>query len=160
MANQFQNFLSILKSLEKQNVEYILIGGVAVILHGFERLTRDIDIIVKMTSENIEKLCKALASIFEDPSIDEITLEDLKKYPVLRYGTPDDFYIDIMARIGEIASYENLEYEIIDYQNIKIKIVTPEKLYKLKKHSVRQRDQMDAFFLQNLIEERESNNSN
>ena len=48
MADQFKEFLEVFKALGQQKVDYVLIGGVAVILHGMERLTRDIDIIVKM----------------------------------------------------------------------------------------------------------------
>lgn len=139
----------ILEALEQHDVEYILIGGVAVILHGSERLTRDIDIIVNTKLKNIEKLKKALYSVFKDDSIEEISTEDLNKYSVIRYGTPDGFYIDIIERIG--ASYHDITYETILYENIKIKIATPEALYKLKKDSLRQRDQIDVLFLSELI---------
>jgi hypothetical protein len=44
MNNQLKNFLHVLEALDKQKVQYILVGGVAVILHGIERLTGDIDI--------------------------------------------------------------------------------------------------------------------
>ncbi len=156
MNGQFKNFICVLDALDKQKVEYILIGGVAVTLHGIERLTRDIDIFVKMNNKNIERLRKALHSIFEDESIEEITLEELQKYAVIRYGTPDDFYIDIMARLGEVAVYEDLEYEIISYQGIKIRIATLETLYNLKKDTVRHKDKFDAAYLKDLIKNRQS----
>jgi hypothetical protein len=100
--------MKVLAALDKEQVDYILVGGVAVMLHGIERLTRDIDIFVKMDEKNIRLLRKALHSIFEDESIDEITLDELREYAVIRYGTPDDFYIDIMAQLGEVAVYEDL----------------------------------------------------
>ena len=154
MADQFKAFIQVLEALNTYKVDYILIGGVAVILHGRERLTRAIDIFVKMVPENIERLRKALYSVFDDPSIEEITLEELQKYPVIRYGTPHGFYIDIMARLGEVATYKNLEYEIIDYQGIPIKTGTPETLFFLKKDTVRYEDKADAMFLQELIKTR------
>lgn len=157
MADQFRDFIEVFKALDKQTVDYILIGGVAVVLHGMGRLTRDIDIFVKMVPENIDRLRKALHMVFEDPSIEEITLEELRKYPVIRYGTPNGFCMDIMARLGEVATFENLEYEIMDYQGTKIKIGTPEALYKLKKDTIRNKDKMDAAFLKELIETRPSN---
>lgn len=155
MNNQLKNFLRVLDALDKQKVQYILVGGVAVILHGIERLTRDIDIFVKMDDKNIQRLRKALLSIFEDESIEEITLEELKEFAVIRYGTPDDFYIDIMARIGEVAVYEDLEYETIHYEGIKIKIATPETLYHLKKDSIRYKDKFDAAYLKDFIDIRQ-----
>lgn len=155
MNNQLQNFLQVLEALDKQNVQYILVGGVAVILHGIERLTRDIDIFVKLDDKNIEQLRKALFSIFQDESIEEITLEELQEFAVIRYGTPGDFYIDIMARIGEVAVYEDLEYETIHYEGIKVKIATPETLYNLKKDSMRYKDKFDAAYLKEFIDIRQ-----
>jgi predicted nucleotidyltransferase len=131
--NQFKEFLEVFKALGQQKVDYVLIGGVAVILHGMERLTRDIDILVKMSPENIDKLRKALHTVFEDDAIEEIN-------------------IDIMARVGELATFEDLEYETIDYQGIKIKIAKPESLFRLKKDSIRDKDKIDAIFLKKLIE--------
>lgn len=156
MADQFKYFIKVLEALDKQKVDYILIGGVAVILHGLERLTRDIDVFVKMEAKNIERLRKALHSVFNDASIEEITLNELQDYPVIRYGTSDGFYIDIMARLGEVATFEDLEYEIINYQGIEIKIGTPETLYNLKKDTVRHKDKIDALFLKELIKVRKS----
>jgi len=153
MQDQFKNFIQVLKALNKHEVDYILIGGVAVILHGMERLTRDIDIFVKLNKKNIKKLRTALRSVFKDSSIEEITLDELKKYQVIRYGTPDDFNIDIMIRLGEDIVYENLESEIIEYENIKIKICTVKALYDLKKNTLRPKDQIDVMFLKRLIDE-------
>jgi hypothetical protein len=159
MNNQFKNFMSVLDAFDKQKVEYILVGGVAVILHGIERLTRDMDIFVKMDNKNIQRLRKALHSIFNDESIEEITLEELLKYAVIRYGTPDGFYIDIMARLGEVAVYKDLEYEIISYQGITIRIATPETLHNLKKDTIRYKDKFDAEYLKDLIKIRQSTDS-
>lgn len=159
MNDQFKNFMLVLDALEKQKVEYILIGGVAVILYGIDRLTRDIDIFVKMDPQNIERLREGLYSIFKDEAIKDITLEELQKYAVIRYGTPDDFYIDIMARLGEAAVYEDLEFEIIDYQGTKIRIATPETLYNLKKDTIRHKDRFDAAYLEYIIKLRKSSES-
>lgn len=154
MTNQFKEFLILLKALKNNNVEYILIGGVAVIIHGMERLTRDIDLFVKMTPDNIKNFKDALTSLYQDKSIEEITVDELQKYSVIRYGTPNGFYIDIMTRLGEAVSYNDLKYEIIEYQGIKIKIATPESLYNLKKDTLRAKDKMDALFLKEIIDNR------
>ena len=152
MPNQFDNFLKVFKALDEHNVDYILIGGVAVILHGMERLTRDIDILVKMDIRNIDSLKLALSSIFNDPSINEITYDDLEQYPVIRYCSEEGFCIDIIARLGEVASFNDVEYEMMNYEGVSLKISTPEALYKLKKNTVRPRDIADAAFLKAYLE--------
>lgn len=157
MTNQFQNFIAIIDALNKYNVDYVLVGGVAVILQGLERLTRDIDIFINSDSDNIDNLKRALHSIFDDQSIDEISSDELEKYAVIRYGTPNGFYIDIMTKIGEAFSFQDLDYEIIAYKGIKIKIGTPEILYKMKKDTLRHQDKIDALFLKEIITERKAN---
>lgn len=159
MNGQFEDFIKVLDALHIKQVDYILVGGVAVMIHGIDRLTRDIDIFVKMEEENIHRLRQALHSIFTDESIDEITFEELKEYAVVRYGTPDDFYIDIMARLGEVAVYEDLDYEVIDYQGAKIRIATPETLYNLKKETLRDKDRYDAAYLIDLVKSRKTDKS-
>lgn len=159
MADQFTEFIEVLGAFEEHEVDYVLIGGVAVVLHGLERLTRDIDIFVKTAPDNIDKLRKALLDVFEDASIEEITLAELNDYPVIRYGTPGGFYIDIMSRLGEVATYDNLEFEIIEYQDIKIRVATPETLYRLKKDTMRDKDKFDVGFLRELIRAKKENKS-
>ena len=124
-----------------------------------QRLTRDIDIFVKMTFKNIEKLRKALHALFEDASIEEITLSDLEQYPVIRYGTPNGFCIDILARLGEVATFDCLEYETVEILGTRIRVATPEALYRLKKDTVRPEDKIDAMFLKEIIKRREANRS-
>ncbi len=157
--SQFNEYMRVLKAFEKQNVDYILVGGFAVILFGMQRLTRDIDIFIKMAPENIEKLRKALHALFEDPSIEEITLSDLEQYPVIRYGTPNGFCIDVLARLGEVATFDDLEYEAVEIQGTQIKVATPEALYRLKKDTVRPEDKIDAMFLEEIIKRRGANRS-
>jgi len=134
--NLIDQFLKVLESFNSQKVDYVLIGGFAVIIYGLARLTQDIDIVIKMNEENILKLKEALFSVFKDNEIKEIRFDELKNYAVVRYGTPDGFYIDIMARVGEIANYETIDSEIIEYEGVKINIATAKALYELKKNTV------------------------
>jgi predicted nucleotidyltransferase len=155
MKDQFDDFVKVLQAFEQHEVEYVLIGGVAMILHGMPRLTQDVDVFIRLTPENIAKLHAALRSLYEDEAIAEITPSELQDYPVIRYGTPQDFYIDIMARLGEVATYETLQSEWIEYEGIKIRLATPEMLFELKRDTLRDKDKIDAAFLAELIKERQ-----
>jgi hypothetical protein len=55
------NYAAILDCLEDHGVEFIVIGGVAGVLHGAARLTYDVDLVYRRTSENIARLASALA---------------------------------------------------------------------------------------------------
>ena len=90
--------------------------------------------------------------VFDDESINEITYDDLVEYAVVRYGTPDDFYIDVMDRIGEAFTYEDLEYEVIEMDGIPVRIATIETLIKLKKGTIREVDRLDVAMLQEKLQ--------
>ena len=148
----FQQFLGIINALNQYKVEYIVIGGVAVIIHGLPRLTQDLDILIKMVPENIGRLREALHSIFSDKDIDEITYDEMKKYSVIRYGSAEGFYLDLMANIGESSDYNSVQAEYKEIEGVKARIATAESLFNLKKASIRPEDQRDALFLKNLLE--------
>lgn len=158
MNMNMESFRAVLKALHEHDVEYILIGGVAVIFHEVSRVTKDLDIFVKREPENIEKLQCALRSVFDDESINEITHDELKQYPVIRYGTPLNYYIDIMDRIGTAFEYEDLEYEVVESKGIPIRVATIETLIKLKENTVRIRDKSDVMLLRDKLKRK--NNAN
>lgn len=53
----------IVESLEKHRVEYVIVGGLAVIAHGGQRLTRDFDVLIDPTGDNCRKLIAALVEL-------------------------------------------------------------------------------------------------
>lgn len=53
----------IFEALERHGVEYLTIGGIAVNVHGHVRNTRDVDILLEWTPENMRCLALALAEI-------------------------------------------------------------------------------------------------
>ena len=146
--NIFDRFLEVIKALNEEEVEYILIGGYAVVLHGFSRATQDIDLFINPNEENIERLKSALMKHFSDDSIEEITLSELQNYPVIRYGTDHGFYIDIIVKIGDAFTYNDIEYEIKEIENVGIRTATASTLYKLKCNTNREIDQLDIKFLE------------
>ena len=146
--------MMVLKALHEYDVEYILVGGMAVILHDVPRVTEDLDIFVKRAPDNVSKLKKALRWVFDDESIEEMDQQDLKDYPVVRYGTPEEYYIDIMDRVGEMFVYNDLEYEIIESQGIPIRVATIETLIKLKQGTIREIDKADVILLREKLREK------
>src|SRR5215211_8039071 len=57
MLNRLQDVFA---SLEKHQVEYVIIGGIASILHGVPRATFDLDLLIRATPENADRLLVAL----------------------------------------------------------------------------------------------------
>lgn len=145
MATAFDRLVELLRALHAEQVEYVLVGGQAVNLHGILRFTEDIDLFVRPTAENIDRLRGALRRLWDDPAIDEIRAEDLSgEYPVVRYGSPDGFAIDLMARVGDAFRFEDLESEPVAVAGVEVPVATPRTLYRMKRNTVRPMDHADA----------------
>ncbi len=88
----------------------------------------------------------ALHHVFDDPDIDEIQASDLLgDYPAVQYVPPDgDFHLDILTRLGEAFTFDDLEAMRIDLDGLEVSVVTPRTLYTMKKDTVRPRDRLDA----------------
>ena len=59
----------VFKALNKAKVKYVVAGGVAVVLHGYHRSTKDLDIIALLEKKNLEKLFDAFESIGYMPKV-------------------------------------------------------------------------------------------
>ncbi len=147
----FERFLEVIDALEEEKVDYVLIGGFAIVLYGMPRLTQDLDLFIRSKEENVIKLQKALYSVFKDKSIYEITYNELQNYPVIRYGSEEGFFIDVLSKIGTAFNFEDLRFNELDVEGHKIKIASIETLYKLKEKTYRAIDQNDLAFLKELM---------
>lgn len=69
-------YIDLFRSLAAHNIQYLLVGGLAVNLYGIPRLTMDVDLAVKFTRESVsglEKMCRELSLV----PIQPVTLHQL-----------------------------------------------------------------------------------
>jgi hypothetical protein len=142
----FDRFLDVLRALAREGVDYVLVGGVALGVHGLVRATEDVDLFIRPDSQNVERLKRALRSVWDDPDIAGITAQDLAgEYPTIRYGPPGEgFVIDLLSRLGSAFAFEDLEFETILVEGVPVKVATPATLYRMKKGTIRPIDRADA----------------
>jgi len=142
----YKRIFQLIAELNKQGVEYIVVGGIALALHGLVRATEDIDIFIKPSSENIARLKNSLRSLWNDSAIDDISSDDLLgEYPTIRYGSPDEsISIDILTKLGEVFTYEDLEAELLEMQGVPVRVATIDTLIRMKKDTVRLQDKADV----------------
>jgi hypothetical protein len=57
------DLVKLLERLNQHEVEYVLVGGLAAVLHGVTLVTRDVDICCAFTPENLSRLGQALADL-------------------------------------------------------------------------------------------------
>jgi hypothetical protein len=147
--------LRVLKAFEDEGLEYVLIGAAAMGFHGIVRATEDLDLIIRATAENVERLKRAFRQAYSnDPNIDEISADDLLgDYPAVRYYPPSgDLYFDVLTRLGEAAAFDTVDSVIKEIEGIRVKVATPLSLYRLKKDTVRPLDRQDAEALRSYFD--------
>lgn len=136
---------TLLAALRDEQVDYVLVGALAMDVLGIGRLTEDVDLFVRPTPDNVDRLRRALRRVWQDPAIDEITAADLAGgYPAIQYVAPDGTPIDILSRLGEAFEFADLDATVYSYGDVEVKVATPETLYRMKRDTVRLRDKADA----------------
>lgn len=153
----------ILAELSRGDVEFLVIGGVAVGFHGYVRATKDVDIVPAPDARNLERLAQVLRNLdaeiegaeeFEDGELpnplDPDTL-GLGGNWVLRTRLGR---FDIMQWIGDFPLWEKLAPSAIDadIDGLSIRMVSYEELVALKELAGRPEDLTD---LQRLRQARE-----
>ena len=149
MSNIFnEDFRDFLTALNEADVNYILVGGFSVILHGYSRTTGDMDIWVDRTPENYQKIKSAFLQ-FGMPVFD-MTVDNFlyhKIWDVFTFGIPPSA-IDLMLKVKGLdfgSTYKNATIFIDD--ELAIRVIHKDDLIKAKKAAGRPKDLDD---LENL----------
>lgn len=146
--------LALVRALNREGVEYAVVGAVALGLHGLARATEDMDLFVRPTPDNIARLRRAMSTVWSDPDIDAITAGDLAgDYPTIRYGPPDgSLTLDLLARLGEQFGYDDIETTMVELEGEPVRAATPRMLYVMKRDTLRPLDQADAAALRRTFD--------
>lgn len=145
----YDQIVQVLAAFEAEGVRYVVFGGAAMNFHGIARFTEDLDVFIDPVAENIERLRRALRSVFSDPEIDSIRDEDLLgDYPAIQYVPPDGgFHIDLLTRLGDAFRFRDLDVVRIPFGDLTISVASARTLYRMKRDTVRPRDRADAAML-------------
>lgn len=140
--------LKLCSALNRHGAKYILVGGCAVILHGYYRTTHDIDLLVDPFPENIRKIKNALQDLFASEDVASLRNDDVQRYAVVRY-VPEtgEISVDLLKQVGA-TSYETAsgDLEFIELEGVRIPLCGLATLIETKK-GARPKDQEDLLFL-------------
>ncbi|HBQ20620.1 MAG: hypothetical protein A2Z91_07800 [Deltaproteobacteria bacterium GWA2_38_16] len=156
-------FEDIFRGLEKAQIDYVVVGGLATVLHGVVRLTADLDLIVALNNENISKFSKTITTLGYKPKA-PVPAEQLgnpqkrqewiteKNMIVFSFyhQTEHDKSIDVF--VTEPISFQELnkEKKIIKVDNFKIPICSIKHLIQLKEKAGRPQDLADIKALKKI----------
>ncbi len=115
----FQDFIEL---LNKHLVEYMLVGGYAVIIRGYSRSTGDMDVWVNKTEENYEKLFKAITEFGLPAAAIQKNQFFSDQYDVFSFGKPP-YAIEVMTAVKGLSfktAYELSTIEMIEELSVRV----------------------------------------
>jgi len=118
-----RDFADLLGTLHRHDVRYLIVGGLAFIYHAKPRFTKDMDIWVEPTADNLAKANRALAE-FGSPNL----LDTDRPESILQIGLPPN-RIDVLQTIEggsfaaawpkrEVAAYGPVQANWIDLDSL------------------------------------------
>jgi hypothetical protein len=152
MLNRLQD---VFRLFQQHEVKYVVIGGIASVLHGVPRATFDLDILIEATAENVQRLLTAMEKAgfatvtmtnSEDVLANEITVFD------------DRIRIDVQTRTPGVSFQDAWNRrKTITYQGQNFFILSKEDLIRSKRACGRDVDMEDICLLE-LPDDEQKNN--
>ncbi|MCU0305205.1 MAG: nucleotidyltransferase family protein [Thermoanaerobaculales bacterium] len=161
-----QRFEPVIRALNDAGVRYLVVGGVAVVLHGHLRTTGDLDLVVELSPDNLGRALDALEASgfqprppvplrsFADPETRRLWVET-KNLQVFSLWHPDlpGFEVDLF--VEEPFDFDEAwgRRVEVDLEGTSAPIVSLHDLVELKRAAGRARDLADVAVLMDLIRE-------
>ena len=151
------DYRDMIECLQREGVEFMLVGGYAVALHGWPRMTFDIDFWILANPQNAAAVVRALKA-FGAPLMD-LTEEDFyRPGMVFQIGTEPQ-RIDILSAVSGV-SYEDAVMRALkmEVDGLSLKVISLDDLILNKRASGRPKDIVDALTLEKLKEKKRGQN--
>lgn len=146
----------ILKEFQKQKVRYVIVGGIAFNLLGGYRNTLDLDILVKMTDNNLRKIVKILkkAGYYVKQPVDPIMIADKKtrkdwienkNMKAFNFYKDEPSYKEVDIVIDSSVGFEKANKNALKIKlgKLNLRVISPKDFIKMKKSSGRDSDLRD-----------------
>jgi len=119
------------EALNRAGAKYLVIGGIACILHGYARTTEDVDILIERTETNAGRVLKALARVGYGFAAEWAAAEILKR-PITVIG--DDPAVDVFTVAWKVK-YEQAapRSEVVDVEGVPIPLIALDDLIETKR---------------------------
>ena len=147
-----EDLVGLCRRLNEMGARYLVIGGFAVIHHGFTRTTEDIDLLIESSLAN-QALVKQALEYLPDQAVKELGNDDLRDWVVVR--VVDEITVDLMMAACGIGFDEAFtEIQTVEIRGVSIPFASPRLLQRMKQ-TYREKDAMDRRFLTELIRKQE-----
>ena len=163
--SQESHLVEILCTLSDHHVDFVVAGGVAMVLHGVERTTLDLDVAVSLEPENLRRFLEAMANLRLVPRapvpaeviLDQQSIADLireKNALVFTFWSPEEPYRQIDLFLTRENSFDDLVADayVLEIRARVIRVASRRKLIEMKSRvrPVREKDISDIRALTEL----------
>ncbi len=140
LSKDFKEFIALLNN---HDVQYLIVGGYAVAIHGYPRYTKDLDIWIALSPENADKILKVLDD-FGFGGLN-LTAEDFTQPDqIIQLGIPSN-RIDIITSLTGVDFNNCYDTKLtVDFDGVEILIIDRVNLKKNKLATGRPQDLADA----------------
>ena len=158
---------AIFNALEKAQVRYLVAGGVAVVVHGYQRMTMDLDIVLQLKDDNIQAAFNALKKLDYRPSV-PVSVEDFADSSKRRQWIQEKGMrvLNLFSDMHPETSLDVFVSEPFDFNEeyksalhielepgLMVRVVSISTLIAMKKHTGRSLDNEDVKQLQQILKE-------
>lgn len=157
-------YQDLFNALERHQVKYVLVGGLAIMLHGIQRLTMDVDLMLSFDPENLERFF-IVAQELELKPVAPVALRDLANQQKIDNWIKEKHMIAFALRSPrnetptlDILVQSKVPFEQVyarriqkDVEPIKINLASIPDLIELKKVANRLQDKSDIEALERVL---------
>lgn len=154
----------IFRSFQDLKLRYLVVGGIAVNLHGFTRATYDLDILIDMDDANVAKFIRVIQKLawkpkipvpltaFADPAQRKAWIQEKKMIVFAVYNPKQEMeHLDVLLNFSRDFEKFYKGKKNVTAQGIEIPLLSIPDLITLKKKAGRDRDQIDIRALQEIL---------
>lgn len=136
------------RRLNEAGAKYLVVGGFAIIQHGFARATEDVDLLIDVSPENFDRVRTAMLAL-PDGAVREVNAADFQECLVVRVA--DEFVVDLMRQACGIEYAEASRHvTMMRVQEVLIPFANARLLLRMKQ-TFRAKDESDRAFLMTLL---------
>jgi hypothetical protein len=143
----FDEFFLIIKSLEKHQVSYCVIGGLAMAFHDQPRFTKDIDLLI--AGQDLQQAKKILSTLGYFESTDPLSFPKSKMelYRMIKTENEESMIVDML--VGHLNKHQTIieNAQIEEFEAGKVRIAKKEDIVWLKQFGNSDQDQVDIKLL-------------
>lgn len=152
-------FDEVLRVLTRNEVVFIVVGGVAAILQGSPLITEDVDVVYLSSEENNTRLAQALGELeayYFDPA-DRHIEPNVSRLTSMRMHLLKTSCgrVDVLRTVGKDLAYQDLvgRSRVLDVAEFSVRALDLETIIETKEHADRPKDRYQLLFLRQLLAE-------